>query len=364
MKKVIILLICFGGFFGFTHSQNPDLSAPRAKNIILLIGDGMGVSQIYAAMIANHGHLHLEEFTHIGFSKTYSADDFITDSGAGGTAIATGHKTYDHAIGVDKDTIPRPSILEIAENNGKATGLVATSEITHATPASFIAHVPNRNDYEGIAEAFLETDIDVFIGGGYKYFADRKDDRNLIDELEKRNYTICSSPEQLENVTSGKLAGLIYDEKPPRMHKGRDNMLKVATQKAIEILNQSENGFFLMIEGSQIDWGAHKNNTDYVIEEMLDFDAVIGSVLDFARKDGNTLVIVTADHETGGMTIMDGDFSTGEVSAKYSTLGHTGVMVPVFADGPGDELFGGIYENTAIFEKMKILFGFQSNTFN
>ncbi|MCB2218857.1 MAG: alkaline phosphatase [Bacteroidetes bacterium] len=359
MKQVIILLIGFYGFFGYVNGQNSDNPPVQAKNIILLIGDGMGVSQIYAAMIANHGHLSLEGFTHVGFSKTYSANDFITDSGAGGTAIATGYKTYDHAIGVDADTIPRASILEIAESNGKATGLVATSEITHATPASFIAHVPNRNDYEEIAKSFLETDIDVFIGGGYKYFADREDNRNLIDELQKKNYTVCTSTDQLKDVKTGKLAGLIYDDKPPRKRKGRDDMLMIATQKAIEILNQSESGFFLMIEGSQIDWGAHKNNTDYIIEEMLDFDAVVGAVLDFARHDGNTLVIVTADHETGGMSIMNGDFSTGEVSAKYSSFGHTGVMVPVFADGPGDDLFGGIYENTAIFEKMKLLFGFQ-----
>lgn len=357
MRTIIVLLACLT--FVAATGQEVQNDPPKAKNIILLIGDGMGVAQIYAAMTANNGHLNLERFNHTGFSKTYSADDYVTDSGAGGTALSTGHKTYDHAIGVDQDTIPRPTILEIAEKNGKATGLIATSEITHATPASFIAHVPNRNDYEGIAAFFLDTDIDVFIGGGYKYFAERKDSRDLIQELEHKNYAVCRSMNDLASVNSGKIAGLVYEDKPPRVSKGRDDMLYNAVQKAIQVLDQSKNGFFLMIEGSQIDWGAHKNNTDYVVEELLDFDKVVGFVLDYAEKQGNTLVIVTADHETGGMTVHDGNFDTGEVKAKYTSLGHTGVMVPVFAEGPGEALFGGIYENTAIFDKMMTIFDFE-----
>ena len=359
MKRGYVLLLALVIICTTSFAQQQTEKPTSAKNVILLIGDGMGVSQIYAGMTANKGHLNLERFHHIGFSKTYSADDFITDSGAGGTALSSGYKTFNHAIGVDTDSIAHQTILEIADKYGKATGLVATSEITHATPASFIAHVPDRNDYETIATYFLETDIDVFIGGGYKYFANRSDGINLITDLENKNYQICTSLDQLQGVNSGKLAGLIYDDKPPRVTKGRGDMLLTATQKAIEILDQSENGFFLMIEGSQIDWGAHKNNTDYVVEEMVDFDKVIGFVLDYAAKNGNTLVIVTADHETGGMAIVKGDLATGEVGAKFSTLGHTGVMVPVFAEGPGEEMFGGIYENTAIFDKMMLIFGFE-----
>lgn len=359
MKKVIFIFVGLY-FFSFQAFSQQQIEKPQneAKNIILLIGDGMGVSQIYAGITANNGHLNLERFHNIGFSKTYSGNDFITDSGAGGTAISSGYKTFNHAIGVDMDSVAHPTILEIAEKYNKATGLVATSEITHATPASFIAHVPDRHDYETIASYFLETDIDVFIGGGYKYFANREDGRNLVSELENNNYQVCSSMEQLQAVTTGKVAGLVYDDKPPRVSKGRGDMLLMATQKAIEILDQTENGFFLMVEASQIDWGAHKNNTEYVVEEMLDFDKVIGYALDFAAENGNTLVIVTADHETGGMSVNKGDFDQGEVKAKFTSLGHTGVMVPVFADGPGAENFGGIYENTAIFDKMMEAFGF------
>jgi len=332
----------------------------KPKNIILMIGDGMGVSHIYAGMVANKGHLNLEEFKDIGFSKTYSASDFITDSGASGTAMATGQKTYNGAIGVDKDTIPCKTILEYAEEHNKSTGLVATSQVTHATPASFISHQKKRYMYEEIALDFLETDIDVFIGGGLDYFKTRKDQRDLTQELANKGYTMIYDIADFDSFPHGKIGGLLYKDKPPRFSDGRDQMLGVSTEKAIQILNQNEDGFFLMIEGSQIDWGAHKNNTEYVVEEMLDFDNVIGMVLEFAKMDKNTLVIVTADHETGGLGVNKGDISTGEIQAKYTSSNHTGVMVPVFAYGPGSEKFKGIYENTEIFRKMMIAFGFES----
>ncbi len=170
-RGFLLLILCFS-LFGHTQQivTNAESESDKiAKNIILLIGDGMGVAQLYAGMVVNHGHLNIEQMKHIGLSKTYSATDFITDSGAAGTALACGQKTYKRAIGVNIDTVPINSILEIAEENDKATGLIATSTITHATPASFIAHQPSRYNYEEIAEDFLKTDIDVFIGGGLKH---------------------------------------------------------------------------------------------------------------------------------------------------------------------------------------------------
>ncbi len=146
----------------------------KPKNVVFLIGDGMGISQIFAGLTANHGHLFLENCKYIGFSKTQSADNYITDSAAGGTALSAGVKTYNGAIGVDANKKPVKTILEEAEEKGLATGLVSTSAITHATPASFIAHQPNRNMYEEIAADFLKTDIDVFIGGGYRSFHQKK----------------------------------------------------------------------------------------------------------------------------------------------------------------------------------------------
>lgn len=331
----------------------------KAKNIILMIGDGMGVSQIYAGMTANMGPLNIEAFQNIGFSKTHSANNYITDSGAAGTAIAIGKKTYDRAIGVDVDTIPHTSILEYAELNGKSTGLIATSTITHATPASFIAHQPERYMYEEIAADFLKTDIDVFIGGGLKHFNNRKDHQDLTKNLVDNGYELITSFENLQNIKGDKIAGLIYEDSPPKYSEGRGDMLPVSAAIAIELLSKNENGFFLMIEGSQIDWGGHANDTEYIVDEMLDFDRTIGKILDFAKNDGNTLVIVTADHETGGMGLVGGNIKEGHVKASYATGDHTGVMVPVFAFGPGSESFKGIYENTDIFEKMMSAFGFK-----
>lgn len=335
-----------------TYKQNFKVEKP--KNIILMIGDGMGVSQVFAGLTANHGNLFLSNFKHIGFSKTQSADDYITDSAAGGTAIACGVKTYNGAIGVNTDTVAVKSILEEAEEEGLATGLVSTSAITHATPASFIAHEPNRGMYEAIAADFLNTDIDVFIGGGNDHFTKRQDKRNLLNELEAKDYRVEHEMDKIAKVKSGKLVGLTAG-----IHNGRvaerGDMLPVATNTALNILDNNDKGFFLMVEGSQIDWGGHANSTIYIVEDMLDFDKTIGKALDFAASDGETLIVVTADHETGGLAIAGGDMKTGKVQGEFTSKGHTAVMVPVFAYGPGAEEFTGIMENTDLYKKMKSL---------
>ena len=335
-----------------TYPQN--FKAKKPKNIIFLIGDGMGVSQVFSGLTANHGQLFLDNFKHVGFSKTQSADDFITDSAAGGTALSAGVKTYNGAIGVDTEKKPVKTILEKAEEKGLATGLVSTSSITHATPASFIAHQENRNMYEEIAADFLKTDIDVFIGGGRDHFTKRKDGRNLVEELKEKGYDYETDMAKIKDIKSGKLAALTAD-----IHNGRvaerGDMLPVSTETAINILSNNKKGFFLMVEGSQIDWGGHAGSTIYIVEDMLDFDRTIGKALDFAAKNRETLVVITADHETGGFAIAGGDMNTGMVKGAFTSSGHSAVMVPVFAYGPGAEEFGGIMENTDVNKKMEKL---------
>ncbi len=230
---------------------------------------------------------------------------------------------------------------------------MATCSITHATPASFIAHQAKRSLEEAIALGFLKTEVDVFIGGGLRYFTQRQDGRNLLKELRAKGYqTLADTTADIRQFSKGKLAALTADLHPPRMTEGRGDYLMRATQTALQILKQQPKGFFVMIEGSQIDWGGHANNTKYVTSEMIDFDQAIGEALRFAQQDKNTLVIVTADHETGGMSLTAGSTANGTAEAKFTTGGHTGVMVPVFAFGPGAEAFGGIYPNTAIYSKM------------
>ncbi len=330
------------------------LNAKKPRNVIFMIGDGMGLSQIYAAMVANNNKLNLERCTYSGFSKTYSSNNFTTDSGAGGTALACGVKTKNNMIGMTPDSITVESILEVAERNNLSTGIVAACAVTHATPASFIAHQHNRNMYEEIALDFLKSDIDVFIGGGRKNFTDRADNLNLIDKLKEKNYAIAQTIDEVKAINSGKLAGLIYNNQNPAMPE-RGNMLPESTVAALDILDNNKKGFFLMIEGSQIDWASHDNNAENVVKEMLDFDETIGKVLDFAEQDKNTLVIITADHETGGMTIPTGDIAKKEFNAIFTTKGHSGVPVPVFAFGPGAQNFSGFMENTSFKSKIEKL---------
>ena len=357
VSKVDSTKIYSGGAKYTVETFTQKFKSKKPKNVIMMIGDGMGVAQVFAGLTANGGHLFLDNFKCIGFSKTQSSDNYITDSAAGGTALSAGQKTYNGAIAVNTDTVAIKTILEMAEDKGMATGLVSTSAITHATPASYIAHQGSRGSYEDIAADFLKTDIDVFIGGGWNHFAVRKDKRDLTKDLQQKGYQVLRNMDDIYKVKSGKLAGLTADEHNDVVPK-RKMSLPLSTQTALNILNQNKKGFFIMIEGSQIDWGGHQNNTGYIVKEMLDFDQAIGKALEFAANDGETLIIVTADHETGGFALVGGDIKTGMIKGAFTTGDHTGVMVPVFSYGPGAENFTGIMENTDIAKNIMNLLGF------
>lgn len=350
MKKTLLFLV----LILFVCSLLPLSAQKTPKNVVFLIGDGMGLAQIYAGMVANGNKLNLERCTYSGFSKTYSSNKFTTDSGAGGTALACGVKTRNGMIGMSPDSISAQSILELSSKNKLSTGIVVACAVTHATPASFIAHQVNRNMYDDIATDYLKTDIDVFIGGGRKYFEDRTDGRNLTNELKAKNYQVVYKLDDVKAVKAGKMAGLLYDDQNPNMPE-RGSMLPDATVAAIDILKNNKKGFFLIVEGSQIDWAGHDNNAPQVVKEMLDFDQTIGRVLDFAMKDGNTLVIITADHETGGLTLLNGKFGSDELKAAFGTKDHTGIPVPVFSFGPGADNFSGFMENTSFKAKLEKL---------
>jgi alkaline phosphatase len=368
VKKVIYSLFLISIWILFT-SQNtfhPDSTkqshSNKAKNVILMIGDGMGLVQLYASYTINFEKLNIFQLPYTGLSLTHSANRYITDSAAGGTAISTGEKTDNGKLAIDTSGRPLKTILEIAEDHGLSTGLVVTCSVTHATPAAFIAHCYDRYLNEEIALDFLKTDVDVFIGGGRKYFMNRKDNRNLISELRDKNYKVLLSMDSINTVRSGKLAVLAADDELPGILDNRGNMLYDASNIALKILNQNSKGFFIMIEGSQIDWGGHDRNIQKVTGETLDFDKVVGLALDFARKDSNTLLVVTADHETGGLSLTGGDLKKGLLVSNFSIKDHTAIPVPVFAYGPGAEEFTGCYENTEIFRKIMASYGFSVQT--
>ncbi len=343
-----LLLVCCIAVSSVNYAQDKD---KQPKNIILLIGDGMGLSEISAAQFFGETTSNFEQFNTIGLIKTSSSQQLVTDSAAGATAFACGIKTYNGAIGVDDDKKPLRNIVDYASNKGMATGLISTSSIVHATPASFFAHIDSRRKYPEIAAFLPNSELDFVAGGGLEFFDRREDGKDLVKSLKEKGFEVTT--DKLTKTTSiKKQAFLLADDEMPKMTEGRGDFLPDATALAIQHLAKNKNGFFLMVEGSQIDWGGHANDADYLVSELLDFDKTIGVALEYARRDKNTLVIVTADHETGGFTLAAEGSNYHKIEMKFSTGGHSATMIPVFAKGPGAEKFAGIYENTEIYTKM------------
>jgi len=333
------------------------------KNVIFLISDGAGLSQISSAFFYKDSSVNYSRFKNIGLIHTFSSDNDITDSAASATAFSTGEKTYNGAIGVSDDFKPLENITEIASKKGVKVGLVSTSSVTHATPATFYAHTKSRNFQEEIALQLSKSEIDYFAGGGTKFFNQRNDGINLLDTLNLNGFNVNTNElDSFVNVKKDeKLAYLLASDGMPKIIEGRGHFLKNATILGIDFLRQENNPFFIISEGAQIDWAGHDNDANYLITELIDFDNTIGAVLDFAENDGETLVIVTSDHETGGFTLagkpfinhyaeIDEDYST--ILPSFSTDGHSATLIPVFAFGPGAEEFSGVYDNTEIFHKI------------
>lgn len=344
-------------FIADTTYQTRTITPPKGKkvrNVVLMIGDGMSLMHVYTAWTANKGQLWLENAQYTGLSKTYCANRTITDSGAGGTAMATGYKTVYHAVGVDAEGKPLTTICDLAKKGGKDAGIAVTCRLWDATPGSFCCHNIDREQEQEIVADYVESGIDFAFGGGAKLFTNRTDGRNIFAELEAKGYHISRSWDDLQNWKSGKVFAVPYEIDTP-LPDERGDLLARAAIKGMNLMNQNPNGFFMMVEGSQLDDYGHFNQLDLLMKETLDFDRTIGTIMEWAAADGETLVVVTADHETGGLTMIDGNKEEGSVTCRFSTGGHSGVMVPVYAFGPGAELFTGIMENTDIFWKIKQL---------
>ena len=363
-KNIVYLALLIAAFS--CKEKNTKEEVPKkAKNVILLIGDGTGLSQISSAFYFKKTSPNYARFKTIGLIKTSSARERITDSAAGATAFGSGVKTYNGAIGVSDDSTQIKNLVEIASLQNIKTGIISTSSIQHATPACFYAHVINRELYEDIAADLVVSEIDFFAGGGTQFFTKRKDGENLLEKLKTNGFGIDTTA--LGNLSEikqySKMGYLLAENHLEPAAKGRGDFLSKATELGIQFLTKDadNSNFFMMVEGSQVDWGGHENDAEYLISELIDFDDAIGKALDFAEKDGNTLVIVTADHETGGFTLSstlketeDGNSFNdyNEITGTFSTNGHSATLIPVFAYGPGAELFSGVYENTEIFHKI------------
>ena len=388
--------------------------AQEAKNAILFIGDGMGIAQITSARIyqgnARDGHLTLDDFENVALTRTHSADTMVTDSAAAGTAMATGFKTNTRVVGQLPDGTALESIIKKAKAEGKSVGVVTNTTITHATPASFYGSGPSRYDEALFAQQLVEYgEIDVVLGGGREFFisrettdeenggkGSRKDDRNLIEESKAKGYTYVDRASGLDGVTSGKVLGLFSPgmmayELDRENDKWGEPSLEDMTRFAIEFLSKNPKGYLLMVEGGKIDHASHGNRGLLTVTEVLALDRAVKTALDMTQDAGDTLVVVTADHETGGMAIngygeiglsgtemfnakvivggehivtyatgpgaepnANGDRAKDDPGYKQpavvpmSSAAHTGVDIATYAAGPGAERFRGTIDNTDI----------------
>ncbi len=444
----------------FSHISN---EGHKAKNVILLIGDGMGITQTYVAerykKELENGHLVLlTNFKTKGTMTTYSSSSEVTDSAASGTALFSGYKTNNGMINVKPDgSIPRKTLGEIAKEKGKSVGIVTTTRVTHATPASVYAHINNRDEENEIAEQLLKFEPDVVLGGGLRHFipkdengSKRKDSKNLIEMFKNKGYVVIYNKDELNNINpknTKRLAGLFsmshmayeVDRENIDKYKNQPSIAEM-TKKALEILSKNPNGFFLMVEGGRIDHACHAHDAKSEIMDTIAFDNAVKVALDFQKEHPDTIIIVTADHETGGMSIgrgteyysnisalknidasiefmskeilknpskenannlikthwhtdLSGDeknllfkysltskvndsnllknyprinhyvycwagFALSKIESDRSRIGwtsfaHTAVPVPVYSKGPGEEVFGGFYDNTDISKKIE-----------
>ena len=350
----------------------------KAKNIILLIGDGMSLSQVSSYRLLKGGpneRIAVDTFPISGIVLTHSQDAIVTDSASSATAFSTGKKTNNGALGLDPDNQVLENFTETIDKHGYVSSLISTSEITHATPAAYASHVDLRWKTDEISLQMMDSDVMTILGGGRHFFmteemgGKRSDEVNLLEEINS-SHTILTKKtdmDSFDHTNQGKVVGLFADEalrdiETPENHSlepTTSEMLNFALKRSDQFNQNGCKGFFVMVEGSQVDWAGHANNLDYLKREMEDFDDAVKTALDFAKNNQDTLVIVTADHETGGLLIEPAtptNYTSPEVKFSFNTgIGygsHTGVPVPVYAYGPGSENFTGTLDNTDVYYAM------------
>lgn len=332
---------------------NHDGVENKIDRVILMIGDGNGLAQISAGMFANGNQLNLTQLKNIGLVKTQAADDFTTDSAAGATAYATGQKTNNRALGTSTDGKALQNITELLYSYDFKTGIITTDNLTGATPASFYAHHSERDDIDKIAQFLPVSKLDLFIGGGKRDFTQFGTDR--LKELEENGFTLMKSMGEISGSSADKVGYFASNSGMPTMAKGRKDYLINSCQNALSFLESKKSPFFLMVEAAMIDSGGHANNSNTVITELLDFDRAVGWMIQYVDKNPNTLLIITADHETAGLSLPQGKISENEVELAFHSDDHTGIMVPIFAYGAHSAEFRGVYENTEVFHKIMCL---------
>ncbi|MDD4189066.1 MAG: alkaline phosphatase [Eubacteriales bacterium] len=334
-------------------------SLPYVKNVILLIGDGMGLAHIDAARLyyaGREGLLNMQQMPVTGFITSYSANNLITDSAAAGTALSTGFKTNNDIVAMSPDGKTYTTIAEACQKEGLSIGIVTTTSILDATPAAFSSHAMARGSSIEIAQGFLKNKFNVVLGGGANAY------KPLITKANELGYKVALTEEEMDEADCEYLMGLFNASNMTGTGVNEPTIAEM-TKKAIEILGKDEDGFFLMVEGGLIDKGSHAQDPIYTLPQTLAFDEAVKTAVDFAALDENTLVIVTADHETGDAYIGKGNMDGKEFGYFFGIKDHSGVSLPVFAYGPESEAFMGFYDNTDIPKKIAALLGIEKFPF-
>ena len=393
MKRICLISITMLALLFATSCNNNVAEKPQVKNVIYLIGDGMGFGAVSSLLLSEDSVTGFEQAPVIGLSETCSANNYVTDSPAGGTALACGIRTKNGYLGVDPEGKPLTSILRKAQAMGKRSGIVVNTVLTEATPAAFYAGVTSRSMSFDIANQFTESGVDVAIGAGLEPFIKRPDSLDLTATLINKGYDVHLDWKTVLGTTSKKFVGILPMGDVHRRNESGNTTagaadgaevclaaklaasseengdttrlseptvyLEKATAKALEVLsNDNRQGFFLMIESAIIDGYGHNNDSEGMIEEMKEFDNTLRQLVAYVNQHPETLLVVTADHETGGTGVSYKSYEVGSttpVQLSFSTKGHTGTVVPVFAYGAGAEAFAGIMKNTDLPKKMEEL---------
>ncbi len=356
----VVLISCKPIAVSVDIEQNP---TKRPKNVILLVGDGMGISQITATMYQNNNKTQLERCPVVGLHKSLIANDFGVLPSSGATAFAAGINANNYFSTYSVDTLTQLTIMEQAKEQGLAVGIVTASSLTGATSAAFVSHLAYKQPPETIATFFLANQLDYFVGGGKQYFEQREDKRNITDEIRAKGCQITDfsvlSFEQLTINPNQCFGYFTANDVPSSKMEGRNYFIP-AVIKGMNLLKQraAKKGFLFVIENEQIGWAGKTNDTNYMLQEALEFDETIGKVLDWAAQNKETLVIITANHEAGGYAISP-IATMDSIKSNFTSNYYTATMVPVFAFGPGSELFSGVYDNTAIYHKIRTALAFE-----
>lgn len=328
-----------------TYKSDGSKKAP--KNVIVLISDGgAGQAQMWATATANGGMLNLMQMKNIGLLNTRPVNDYTTDSAGAGTALATGQKTRNRRIGTDSLGNRIENITEVLSAKGVRTGIISNDGITGATPSAYYAHQPERDMSQEIAEDLLASPADLVIAAPVGAFAAK--DSLLTKELRNKKVAVCNQLEQLDRIPLDQRVICLRGDD----YETDFRLIEESFDSAVTRLSTGKKGFFAMIEGAKVDKGGHANDLHTVVDEYLSFDRLVGKALEYADQNGETLILVLSDHETGGLALLDGDYRTGTIMGNFFTSDHTGIPTLLYAYGPCSQNFCGFAENSSLFDRI------------